>query len=100
MTLEREGDADANFLEDSGSEAGVEGAETPTVSKKKEGNKVARIFKAPFKAFGKLFGRKDDSKLQRMTEEDAEELRMVLRRQGSQPQAQPGNISRAVEHFY
>jgi Tfp pilus assembly protein PilF len=76
MTLEREGDSDANFLEDSGTEAGMEGAETPTV-KKKEGNKVARIFKAPFKAFGRLFGRKDDNKLQRMTEEDADKFESV-----------------------
>ena len=58
-TDEREGDADANAMEDSGSLAGeeVESGEAP---KKKKGNKVARIFAAPFKAFGKLFKRKDD----------------------------------------
>lgn len=76
MTFEREGDPDVNFLEES-SEAGVEGAETPTVNQKKGGNKVARILKAPFKAFGKLFGRKDDNRLQRMTEKDAEDFESV-----------------------
>lgn len=74
-SIEREGDADANFLEDSGSLAGEnddasETGETP----KKKGNKVARIFAAPFKAFGKLFSRKDDGRLQRMTEKDAEKF--------------------------
>src|SRR6185295_2874515 len=39
---------------------------------KNDGNKVARIFSAPFRAFGKLFNRKDDNKIQRMTEKDAE----------------------------
>lgn len=76
MTISREGDADANFLEDSGTEAGIEGSETPTVSEKKGGNKVAKILKAPFKAFGRLFGRKDN-KLQRMTEEDSEKFESV-----------------------
>jgi Flp pilus assembly protein TadD len=69
-TIEREGDADANVIEDSGSSAGG-----PT-DKKKDGNKVARIFAAPFKAFGKLF-RKDDNKVQRMTEKDAESFESV-----------------------
>jgi Tfp pilus assembly protein PilF len=69
-TIEREGDADANVIEDSGSSAG-----TPT-EKKKDGNKVARIFAAPFKAFGKLF-RKDDNKLQRMSEKDVENFESV-----------------------
>ena len=64
-TLELEGDPDANVIEDSGSSAGV------SVRKKGDGNKVARIFSAPFRAFGKLF-RKDDNKIQRMTEKDAE----------------------------
>jgi len=77
MTFEREGDADVNFIEESGSEAGLEGSETSRVEKKSGGNKVAKLFKAPFKAFGKLFGRKDDNKLQRMTEEDAEKFESV-----------------------
>jgi Flp pilus assembly protein TadD len=78
MTISREGDADANFLEDSGTEAGIEGAETPTVEQKKDGgNKVAKIFKAPFKAFGRLFGRKDDNKLARMTEADSAKFESV-----------------------
>lgn len=71
-TIVREGDPDANFLEDSGSTVGTE--ESPLTEKKK-GNKVARIFTAPFRALGKLFGKKD--KLQRMTEEDAEKFESV-----------------------
>ncbi len=49
-TIEREGDPDVNVLEDSGSEAGDsdEGQ-----AKKKGGNKVVKVFAAPFKAFGK-----------------------------------------------
>lgn len=76
-TVEREGDADANAIEDSGSLAGdaTESGEVP--QKKKGGNKVARIFAAPFKAFGKLFSRKDDNKFQRMTEKDAENFKSV-----------------------
>lgn len=76
-TNEREGDADANVIEDSGSLAGevTESGDAPP--KKKGGNKVARIFTAPFKAFGKLFGRKDDNKIQRMTEKDAEGFKSV-----------------------
>ena len=60
-TLEREGDTDANLIEDSGSLAGSVG------EKKKGGNKVARILSAPFKAFGKLFSHNDDGKLERMS---------------------------------
>ncbi len=71
-TNERDGDADANVIEDSGSQAGNAGEES-----KKKGNKVVRIFAAPFKAFGKLFRHKDDNKLQRMTEKDAEKFASV-----------------------
>lgn len=70
-TIEREGDPDANVIEDSGSSAGK-----PT-EKKKGGNKVARIFAAPFKALGKLFSNKDDHKFQRLTEKDAEKFESV-----------------------
>lgn len=70
-TIEREGDPDANVIEDSGSLAGN------VAEKKKGGNKVARIFAAPFKAFGRLFGHKDGNKLQRMTEKDAEKFESV-----------------------
>jgi hypothetical protein len=51
-TISREGDPDAIVLEDSGVEAG--NADQP---KKKGGNKVVKVLTAPFKAFGKLFGR-------------------------------------------
>jgi len=70
-TIEREGDPDANVIEDSGSSAG--GA----TEKKKNGNKVVRIFAAPFKALGRLFSNKDDHKFQRMTEKDAENFESV-----------------------
>jgi Flp pilus assembly protein TadD len=67
QTITREGDTEANILEDGGSEAGP--SETP---EKKKGNRVARFFSAPFRAVGHLFGGgKDDGKLKRMTEKDA-----------------------------
>ena len=68
-TTERDGDPDANVLEDSGSAAGNSATE------KKSGNKVARIFAAPFKAFGRLFSHKD--RVQRMTEKDSEKFESV-----------------------
>lgn len=71
-TVEREGDPDAMVLEDSGSEAGE------AQPKKKGGNKVVKVVTAPFKAFGRLFGGgKDENKLQRMTEKDAERFESV-----------------------
>lgn len=69
-TIEREGDADANAIEDSGSQAG-------NVDEKKGGNKVVKIFAAPFKAFGRLFKHKDENRLQRMTEKDGEKFESV-----------------------
>ena len=68
-TIQREGDPDANVLEDSGSEAGTANGH------KKNGNKVIRVLAAPFKAFGKLFGSKD--RLQRMNEKDGENFATV-----------------------
>lgn len=68
-TIVREGDTEANILEDSGSEAG------PSEPAKKKGNRVVRVFTAPFRAMGHLFGRgKDDGKPKRMTEKDAEKF--------------------------
>ncbi|HAF12469.1 MAG TPA: hypothetical protein DHU55_17790 [Blastocatellia bacterium] len=69
-TTEREGDADANVIEDSGSATGSANEQ------KKGGNKVVRILAAPFKAFGRLF-HKDDNKPHRMTEKDAEKFESV-----------------------
>ncbi len=72
-TDEREGDPDAIVLEDSGSEAGA--TDEP---RKKGGNKVVKVLAAPFKAFGKLFGRGNDkNKIHRMTEKDAERFEAV-----------------------
>jgi Flp pilus assembly protein TadD len=70
-TDEREGDPDAIVLDDSGSDAGV-------TQPKKGRNKVVKVITAPFKAIGRLFGRgKDDDRLQRMTEKDAERFASV-----------------------
>lgn len=74
-TLEREGDPDVNLLEDSGSVAG-DVDDSVEMPKKKGGNKIARIFTAPFKAFGKLFKGKED-RLQRMSESDAAKFESV-----------------------
>lgn len=69
-TTERDGDADANTIEDSGSSAG-------NTADGKKGNKVARIITAPFKALGRLFRHNDDNKPQRMTAKDAERFESV-----------------------
>ena len=71
-TISREGDPDANMLEDSRVEAG--NAEQPA---KKGGNKVVKVLAAPFKALGKLFGGGDDNKIHRMSEKDAERFASV-----------------------
>jgi Flp pilus assembly protein TadD len=70
-TIEREGDPDAIVLEDSGADVGVQ--------PKKGGNKIVKVIAAPFKAFGRLFGRggNDENKLHRMTEKDAERFESV-----------------------
>lgn len=70
-TTERDGDTDANVLEDGGNPSGN------VKDEKKRGNKVVRVFAAPFKAFGRLFSRKDENRLQRSTEEDAENFKSV-----------------------
>src|SRR4051812_10593434 len=66
---ERDGDTATNVVAASGAEAGSD-AKAP---KKKGGGLFGKIFKAPFKAVSKLFGRDGDDKgLARMTERDAE----------------------------
>src|SRR5919107_1917444 len=64
---ERDGDTAANVVAASGAEAGPDAA----APKKKGGGLFGKIFKAPFKAVGKIFG-KGDGKLARMTERDGE----------------------------
>jgi hypothetical protein len=71
-TVERDGDTDANVIEDSGSEAG-----TTSETNSKKGNKVVRLVAAPFKALGRLFGHKHEQKLERMTEKDAAKFASV-----------------------
>lgn len=71
-TISREGNPDANVLQDSGDEAGE--VQQP---KKSGGNKVVKVLAAPFKAFGRLFGGGDDNKVHRMTEKDAERFASV-----------------------
>lgn len=71
-TTEREGDPDVNVIEDSGSDAG-----NVKEQKKGGGNKVVKVLTAPFKALGKLFGRGNDHKLRRTTEDDADKFASV-----------------------
>ena len=66
---ERDGDTATNVVATSGAEAG---SESPA-PKKKGGGLFGKIFKAPFKAVGKMFGKGDDNgKLARTTEKDVE----------------------------
>jgi Tfp pilus assembly protein PilF len=76
-TVEREGDSDANAIEDSGTVAGSIDDEGNVKEGKKGGNRVVRVFAAPFKAFGRLFNRGDGKKLQRMSEKDAAKFETV-----------------------
>jgi Flp pilus assembly protein TadD len=69
---EREGDTATNIVAESGTEAGAATPEAP----KKKGNRLFRIFKAPFKAVGKIFGG-DDGKLTRMSEKDVAKFESV-----------------------
>src|SRR5882762_8651833 len=94
-TIEREGDPDANVIEDSGSTAGR------TSEPKKGGNRIVKALAAPFKAFGRLFGHKD-KKLQRMTEKDADQFESVgVTRvdDGSDPDAKVDTSGTAKEHL-
>lgn len=93
-TIEREGDPDANVLEDSGSETGTE-------APKKGGNKVVRVLAAPFKAFGKLFRHKD--RIERMSEKDSDKFATVgvaRTEDGRYPEAdKTSNSVTAKEHL-
>lgn len=90
-TVERQGDPDANVLEDSGSETGNIGEQ------KKGGNKIVKVLAAPFKAFGSLFRHKNNNKLQRMTEKDAEKFASVgVAKVEDVRNAEPNKMSAAV----
>lgn len=73
---EREGDTAANIVAESGAEAGNSSADA---APKKKGNRLFRLFKAPFKAVGKVFGAggDDGGKLARMSEKDAAKFESV-----------------------
>lgn len=75
-TTEREGDPDVNAIEDSGSDSGNSDVGNMK-EQKKGGNKVVKVLAAPFKALGRLFGRGNDHKLRRTTEQDAEKFASV-----------------------
>lgn len=100
-TLELEGDPDANVMEDSGSLAGEATEDGQATEKKKGGNKVARIFTAPFRAFGRLFKSKD--KLQRMSEKDADKFESVgvmrVDDERTREARQKSNANTAKEHL-
>ncbi len=96
-TIEREGDPDAIVLEDSGTDAG-----TSVEQPKKKGNKVVKVLAAPFKAFGRLFGGgKDENKIERMTEKDAERFASVgvTRVEDSRTTKRVSTASSAREHL-
>ncbi|HEX8774627.1 MAG TPA: tetratricopeptide repeat protein [Pyrinomonadaceae bacterium] len=64
-TTSRDGDAETNIIDSNGSPVGQ------NKEGRKGGNKLARIIKAPFKAFGKLFGgSRDENRLRRLNEKD------------------------------
>jgi Flp pilus assembly protein TadD len=64
-TTGRDGDAEANIIDANGSVTGR------ATGEKKSGNRVARIFKAPFKAIGRLFGgSSEENRLRRLNEKD------------------------------
>lgn len=73
---ERDGDTAANIVADGGAETGDAAA---TEAPKKKGNRFARMFKAPFKAVGKLFGGGDDKNkgVARLNEKDAARFQSV-----------------------
>src|SRR5215210_6149976 len=71
---ERDGDTAANVVASSGAESGSDAG----APKKKGGGLFGKIFKAPFRAVGKIFGKGgDDGKLARMTEKDGERFQSV-----------------------
>jgi Flp pilus assembly protein TadD len=98
QTDKREGDTDANIIDAGGSPTGK------TKENKKGGNRVVGLFKAPFKAIGKLFGRgKDESKLQRLTEKDVAKFESAglarVEDNRSSKAAQPSATGSARDHL-
>ncbi|HYO63040.1 MAG TPA: tetratricopeptide repeat protein [Pyrinomonadaceae bacterium] len=72
---EREGDAAANIVAD---REGPTGEDVSGEKPKKKGNRFARLFKAPFKAVGRLFdGDERGGKMSRLTEDDVRRFESV-----------------------
>lgn len=67
-TTKLDGDEAANVVAADGAKVGASEDDTPAA--KKKGNRFARLFKAPFKAVGRLLGGEGDS-AQRLSEKDA-----------------------------
>lgn len=96
QTTGRDGDTDANIISDSGAQTGK--------AEKKNGNKLARLFGAPLRAVGRLFGHgRDDNKLERMTEKDAAKFESVgaarVNDSTTLVQSKPSASSNAREHL-
>ncbi len=71
---EREGDTATNIIAAGESPSGEIESETP----KKKGNRFARLFKAPFKAVGRVFGGGDrDGRMGRLSEKDMAKFESV-----------------------
>ena len=68
-TIEREGDPDANAIEDSGS--------LPAWPTRRRGQQDRESAGCPLKAFGRLFGHNGDRKIERMSEKDVEKFASV-----------------------
>ena len=66
---------------------------------KQGGNGLIRIFKAPFKAIGRLFGRgkKDDNKLHRLTEKDVEHFESAKFTRVTDATEAPSQITTSAE---
>lgn len=94
-TTVRDGDTDANVVKDSGSMAGR--------SEKKGGNKIVKVLTAPYRAIRRLFGGKDDDKLQRLTEKDVEKFESTpmtrVNDSRTPAEAKPSASGTAKEHL-
>jgi type IV pilus assembly protein PilF len=105
-TTTPDGDDSANVVAADGSRVGASEDTATSDATKKHGNRFARLFKAPFKAVGKLFGAGgDDNQIRRMTEQDAAKFesapafRVDDARSPASKIANDGEAATAREHF-